>query len=85
MHLVGSPFDGGTRDWEAADGSRPESTGDLYQRLMDKVQAAISWQRNPDGYFCLDAGRARRNAEKHVEMIYTASLEGSASAVVQRS
>ena len=37
--LGGQPIRRWYKNWEAADGSRPESTGDLYQRLMEKVQA----------------------------------------------
>ena len=39
--LGGQPIRRWYKNWEAADGSRLESTGDLYQRLMEKVQQAI--------------------------------------------
>ena len=70
----GQPIRRWYREWEAADGSRPDSTGDLYQLLMDKVQAAIIGKEIQTVTFVWMQGE--RDAAEKCGEIYTASLEG---------
>ena len=72
--LGGQPIRRWCTDWEAADGSRPESTGDLYQRLMEKVQAVTVGKEIQTVTFIWMQGE-RDAKEKHGD-VYKKSLEG---------
>jgi len=72
--LGGQPIRRWYTDWEAADGSRPESTGDLYQRLMEKVQAVTVGKEIQTVTFIWMQGE-RDAKEKHGD-VYKKSLEG---------
>ena len=72
--LGGQPIRRWYKNWETADGSRPESTGDLYQRLMEKVQAVTGGKEIQTVTFIWMQGE-RDAKEKHGE-VYKASLEG---------
>ena len=72
--LGGQPIRRWYKNWEAADGSRPESTGDLYQRLMEKVQQAIIGKEIQTVTFIWMQGE--RDAKEEYGEVYEASLEG---------
>ena len=72
--LGGQPIRRWYKNWEAADGSRPESTGDLYDRLMENVQAATVGKEIQTVTFIWMQGE-RDAKEEHGE-VYKKSLEG---------
>ena len=72
--LGGQPIRRWYKNWEAADGSRPESTGDLYQRLMEKVQQASTGKEIQTVSFIWMQGE--RDAKEEHGKVYEASLEG---------
>ena len=72
--LGGQPIRRWYKKWEAADGSRPESTGDLYDRLMENVQAATVGKEIQTVTFIWMQGE-RDAKEEHGE-VYKKSLEG---------
>ena len=72
--LGGQPIRRWYKDWKSADGSRPDSTGDLYDRLMMKVKAAIKGKEISTVTFIWMQGERDAN-EKNGE-IYAASLQG---------
>lgn len=72
--LGGQPIRRWYTDWKAADGSRPESTGDLYQRLMEKVQVVTVGKEIQTVTFIWMQGE--RDAKEEHGVVYKASLEG---------
>ena len=72
--LGGQPIRRWYIDWESADGIRPESTGDLYQRLMDKVRAVTVGKEIQTITFIWMQGE--RDAKEEYGKVYRASLEG---------
>ena len=72
----GQPIRRWYKDWKSADGSRPEKTGDLYDRLMDKVNAETKNGDRKIGTITFVWMQGERDAnEKHGE-VYGASLQG---------
>ena len=72
--LGGQPIRRWYIDWESADGIRPEATGDLYQRLMDKVRAVTVGKEIQTITFIWMQGE--RDAKEEYGKVYRASLEG---------
>ena len=72
--LGGQPIRRWYKDWKSADGSRPKSTGDLYDRLMKKVRTAIEGKKISTVTFIWMQGERDAN-ERHGD-IYGASLRG---------
>ena len=72
--LGGQPIRRWYIDWESADGIRPEVTGDLYQRLMDKVRAVTVGKEIQTITFIWMQGE--RDAKEEYGKVYRASLEG---------
>ena len=72
--LGGQPIRRWYTDWKAADGSRPESTGDLYQRLLGKVQEVIVGKEIQTVTFIWMQGE--RDAKEEHGDVYKKSLEG---------
>ena len=72
--LGGQPIRRWHIDWKAVDGSRPESTGDLYQRLIEKVQAVIVGKEIQTVTFIWMQGE--RDAKEEHGDVYKKSLEG---------
>lgn len=72
--LGGQPIRRWYTDWESADGIRPEATGDLYKRLMDKVRAVTVGKEIQTITFIWMQGE--RDAKEEYGKVYRASLEG---------
>ena len=72
--LGGQPIRRWYIDWEYADGIRPEATGDLYKRLMDKVRAVTVGKEIQTITFIWMQGE--RDAKEEYGKVYRASLEG---------
>ena len=72
--LGGQPIRRWYIDWESADGIRPEATGDLYQRLRDKVRAVTVGKEIQTITFIWMQGE--RDAKEEYGKVYRASLEG---------
>ncbi len=72
--LGGQPIRRWYKNWETEDGSRPESTGDLYRRLMEKVQKATAGREIQTVTFIWMQGE--RDAKEEHGVVYKASLEG---------
>ncbi len=53
--LGGQPIRRWYKAWKPAEGAEPKATGDLYDRLMKKVNAAIEGKEFASVTFCLDA------------------------------
>lgn len=70
----GQPIRRWYKNWKAADGTVPEATGDLYDRLMVAVQKAIKDAKIESVTFVWMQGE-RDAREKHGE-VYKASLAG---------
>lgn len=70
----GQPIRRWFKGWQAADGSKPETTGDLYDRLMTKVHAAVEGRTLASVTFVWMQGE-RDAREQHGE-VYAASLKG---------
>jgi hypothetical protein len=62
------------RDWKAPDGTRPERTGDLYDRLMTRVKPAIEGQEFDSVTFFWMQGE--RDARMSWGAVYEQSLRG---------
>ncbi len=62
------------KDWKPASGEKPESTGDLYDRLMEKVKPAIEGQKIETVTFVWMQGEA--DAKASDGEVYAASLAG---------
>jgi len=70
----GQPISRWYRDWKSATGEKPESTGDLYDRLMEKVIPAVTDQEIETVTFIWMQGE--RDAKDSNGEVYAASLEG---------
>ncbi len=70
----GQPISRWYRDWKSAAGEAPESTGDLYDRLMEKVNPAIADQKIETITFIWMQGEADAKAQN--AEVYLASLNG---------
>ncbi len=70
----GQPISRWYKNWVSASGEKPESTGDLYDRLMEKVTPAIAGQEIETVTFIWMQGEADAKA-KNAE-VYLASLNG---------
>jgi hypothetical protein len=70
----GQPIRRWYKQWKPAEGTGPEATGDLYDRLMARVNAAIVDQRIQTVTFVWMQGE-RDAREKHGD-VYARSLEG---------
>ena len=70
----GQPIRRWYKKWKPAQGNTPKATGDLYDRLMKKVYAAIEGKKFTTVTFVWMQGE-RDAREEHGE-IYAASLEG---------
>lgn len=70
----GQPIRRWYKKWESAAGTKPEVTGDLYDRLMTKVNAAIKGKRINSVTFIWMQGE--RDARERHGKVYAASLKG---------
>ena len=70
----GQPIRRWFKGWSSADGESPETTGDLYDRLMTKVDEAIAGKTLASVTFVWMQGE-RDAREQHGE-VYAASLQG---------
>lgn len=70
----GQPIRRWYRQWKPAQGDEPQATGDLYERLMEKVKAAAKGKEFTTVTFVWMQGE-RDAREKHGE-VYAASLKG---------
>ena len=70
----GQPIRRWHKKWKAADGTVPEQRGDLYDRLMGKVEAAIDGQQIESVTFLWMQGE--RDAREQHASVYAASLKG---------
>lgn len=70
----GQPIQRWYKNWKSASNEQPESTGDLYDRLMAKVRPAIKGQNIKSVTFIWMQGE--RDAKASHGEIYAASLEG---------
>ena len=72
--LSGQPIRRWYKNWKPAKGNEPKATGDLYDRLMTKVKAAMENQRIKTVTFVWMQGESDA-MEKH-GAVYAASLRG---------
>jgi hypothetical protein len=72
--LGGQPIQRWYKDWTAPDGTKPEKTGDLYDRLMGKVKPAIEGKTIATVSFFWMQGE--RDAKMKWGEVYEASLLG---------
>jgi len=72
--LGGQPIQRWWKEWTSPQGERPESTGDLYDRLMGKVKPAIEGQILESVTFVWMQGE--RDARMQWAAVYEASLKG---------
>jgi hypothetical protein len=70
----GEPIRRWYKKWKPAQGDAPKATGDLYDRLMKKVDAAVKGEKFTSVTFVWMQGE-RDAREKHGE-VYAASLKG---------
>ena len=70
----GKPINCWYKDWKSAAGEVPDSTGELYDRLMEKVKPAIEGQKLESVTFIWMQGEA--DAKASAGEVYAASLEG---------
>ena len=70
----GQPIKRWYKDWKSASGEAPESTGDLYDRPMEKVKPAIAGQQIESVTFIWMQGEA--DAKASDGEVYAASLAG---------
>jgi hypothetical protein len=70
----GKPISRWYRKWKSAAGEAPESTGDLYDRLVEKVKPAIEGHELESVTFIWMQGEA--DAKASDGEVYAASLEG---------
>lgn len=62
------------KEWKPAEGDEPKATGDLYDRLMGKVQKAIQGQKIASVTFVWHQGE--RDAKEGHGKVYAKSLKG---------
>jgi hypothetical protein len=72
--LGGQPIQRWYKGWKAPDGQSPKSTGDLYDRLMEKVKPAIKGQTLESVTFIWMQGE--RDARMQWGAVYESSLKG---------
>jgi len=72
--MGGQPIQRWYKDWKSPKGEKPESTGDLYDRLMGKVKPAIRGQNLESVTFIWMQGE--RDAKMQWGEVYAASLKG---------
>ncbi len=72
--LGGQPIQRWWKDWTAPDGSKPAKTGDLYDRLMSKVNPLIKGKKIASVTFIWMQGE--RDAKMEWGDVYEASLRG---------
>ena len=72
--LGGQPIQRWYKDWKSPEGAKPEKTGDLYERLMSKVKAAIDGKELASVTFIWMQGE--RDAKMKWGAVYEASLIG---------
>jgi hypothetical protein len=72
--LGGQPIQRWYKAWKSPDGSKPEKTGDLYDRLMSKVNHAIEGKDLASVTFIWMQGE--RDANMQWGRVYEASLKG---------
>ena len=72
--MGGQPIQRWYKGWKSPNGQSPESTGDLYDRLMKKVKPAIKGQTLESVTFIWMQGE--RDAKMQWGEVYKASLEG---------
>ena len=72
--MGGQPIQRWYKGWKSPNGRPPESTGDLYDRLMTKVKPAIKGQSLESVTFIWMQGE--RDAKMQWGEVYEASLEG---------
>jgi len=72
--LGGQPIQRWWKDWESPKGEKPAMTGDLYDRLMGKVNPAIKGQTLKSVTFIWMQGE--RDAKQLWGPVYAASLKG---------
>ena len=72
--LGGQPIQRWYKDWKSPDGEAPKSTGDLYDRLMEKVKAEIEGQQLQSVTLIWMQGE--RDARMEWGDVYAASLQG---------
>jgi len=72
--LGGQPIRRWYKNWKPAQGDEPKATGDLYDRLMNKVKAAIKDQNIKTVTFIWMQGE--RDARESLGDVYAASLAG---------
>lgn len=72
--MGGQPIRRWYKDWKPATGSAPAKTGDLYERLMKKVKAAVAGRKPASVTFVWMQGE-RDAKEKHGD-VYEKSLKG---------
>ena len=72
--LGGQPIQRWYKNWKSPQGETPNSTGDLYERLMDKVNAAIKEKELASVTFIWMQGE--RDAKMKWASVYEESLRG---------
>ena len=72
--LGGQPIQRWYRDWKSPDGTKPEKTGDLYDRLLNKVKSAIEGKEIQSVSFFWMQGE--RDARMKWGEVYETSLLG---------
>lgn len=72
--LGGQPIRRWYKKWQSPDGKSPEKTGDLYDRLMQKVNAAIEGKSIRTVTFVWMQGE--RDARESLGEVYAKSLQG---------
>ena len=70
----GQPIRRWHKDWKPADGPKPESNGDLYDRMMVKVNKAVEGQELASVTFLWMQGE--RDAKEGHGSVYEASMKG---------
>ena len=72
--MGGQPIQRWWKEWKSSDGKKPESTGDLYDRLMSKVRSKINGQKLASISFIWMQGE--RDAKMSLGTVYESSLRG---------
>ena len=72
--MGGQPIQRWWKNWKSPDGKKPESTGDLYDRLMSKVRPQIKEKKIASVTFIWMQGE--RDAKMRWGKVYEASLKG---------
>ena len=72
----GQPIRRWYKDWKAADGTRPDKTGDLYDRLMQKVKKEMNNANQSIKTVTFVWMQGERDANERHGEIYGASLKG---------